>query len=173
MNLLDHIRTIADFPKPGIQFKDITTLWANPLAFEYCIEKMLSHLQAYDCDVIAGLEARGLPFAAILAHRLRRPFVAFRKPGKLPGEVLSQTYELEYGKNTIEVHKDAILPGQKVVLVDDLLATGGTLKAACQLVERAQGIVSACMAVIELDFLNARAQLFPYSVDSLLIVSKE
>src|SRR3989338_2530402 len=135
MDLTKVIRTIPNWPKPGIMFRDITTLLQNPEAFAYCIQQFKEHYQTKKITKIAGIESRGFIFGAALAYEMHLPFVLIRKKGKLPAETVAQEYQLEYGTNTIEVHKDAIEKGDQVLIIDDLIATGGTMGAACKLVE--------------------------------------
>jgi adenine phosphoribosyltransferase len=170
MNLADYIRDIPDFPKPGILFKDITPLLAEPRAFQDAIKKMSTHYQEQPVDAVAAAEARGFLFAAPLALALQRPLIPLRKPGKLPYQTHCFQYELEYGSAELHVHIDAVRPGARVLVVDDLLATGGTLKAGCQLIEKAGGQVAGCVVLVELDFLKGREKLRPYEVYSLLRV---
>jgi len=154
------IRNIPDFPKPGIQFKDITPVLADPEALKKVIEwYALSVEAAGGCDVIAGIESRGFIFGSALARKLNLGFIPIRKPGKLPFTTHSETYQLEYGTDTIEIHTDAVKQGAKVAIIDDLLATGGTAKAAINLIEKAGGHVSCAVFLIELDFLQGRARL--------------
>jgi adenine phosphoribosyltransferase len=168
MELDPYIRDIPDFPKPGILFKDITPLLASPEAFRHAIELLVERYGDQSPDVIAAAEARGFLFAAPLAYRMHKPLVPFRKPGKLPHTTHSMRYDLEYGSAELHVHVDAIHQGSRVLLVDDLLATGGTMRAACDLVEKAGGQVLSCAFVIELTFLAGREKLVPYEVFSLL-----
>jgi adenine phosphoribosyltransferase len=170
MNLSDYIRDIPDFPKPGILFKDITPLLAEPKAFQHAIELMSSHYREQRVDAIAAAEARGFLFAAPMAVALGLPLIPLRKPGKLPYQTHCFQYELEYGSAELHVHIDAVVPGAHVLVVDDLLATGGTLKAGCQLIEKAGGVVAGCAVLVELDFLKARVLLEPYEVFSLIRV---
>ena len=137
LQLTDYIRSIPDFPKPGILFRDITPLLANPAAFQQAIGQMADHVRGRPIDAIAAVEARGFLFAAPLAVQLQASLIPIRKPGKLPFETRSHTYELEYGTDTLEMHVDAAQPGSQVLVVDDLLATGGTVQACCQLIEKA------------------------------------
>ena len=139
--LEDYVRTIPDFPEPGIMFRDITSVLQDGDGFKLAIDSLLQKLEGVDCDVIAGAESRGFIFGAPLAYALNKPFVLVRKKGKLPCETVSTSYDLEYGSATIEMHKDSIKPGQKVVIVDDLIATGGTIEAAAKLVEELGGEV--------------------------------
>jgi len=149
------IRNIPDFPKPGIQFKDITPLLASPSGFGDALEAML-RVSPHDVDAVAGIESRGFIFAAPMALMLHVGLIPIRKPGKLPGPVFEQTYALEYGTETLTIHQDALQPGQRVLLVDDLLATGGTLAAAARLVERTGAVVAHTAVLIELADLNGR-----------------
>jgi adenine phosphoribosyltransferase len=168
MNLADYIRDIPDFPKPGILFKDITPLLADSRAFQHSIQMMASHYQGQQVDAIAAAEARGFLFAAPLALSMNKPLIPLRKPGKLPYQTHCYQYELEYGSAELHVHIDAVVPGAHVLIVDDLLATGGTLKAGCQLVEKAGGVVAGCAVLVELGFLKGRDFLRPYEVFSLI-----
>ncbi|RME98524.1 MAG: adenine phosphoribosyltransferase, partial [Chloroflexi bacterium] len=168
MDLASTIRSVPDFPVEGILFYDITTLLKNPDALKYCIDQLAEKYQDFDIDVIVGMESRGFIFGMPLAYKLGVGFVPIRKPGKLPAETISESYALEYGTNTLEIHKDAIEAGQRVLVVDDLLATGGTARATCNLVERLGGEVAGVSFIIELTFLNGRNQLQGYDVFSLL-----
>ncbi|HEU4405557.1 MAG TPA: adenine phosphoribosyltransferase [Polyangiaceae bacterium] len=162
------LRNVPDFPKPGILFKDITPLLADPKGFHMVLDALAEHFIADHVDVIAGIEARGFIFGGALAARLNASFVPLRKPGKLPAETDRVAYDLEYGSAALEIHVDSIESGAKVVVVDDLLATGGTALAAGELVRRQGGFVSAYAFVVELDFLGGRARLGPTPVVSLL-----
>ncbi|MBR5952789.1 MAG: adenine phosphoribosyltransferase [Pseudobutyrivibrio sp.] len=164
----DYIRTIPDFPEPGIMFRDVTSILQDAEGFKLAIDEMIKLLDGVDCDVIAGAESRGFIFGAPLAYALGKPFVLVRKKGKLPCETIEKTYNLEYGTATIEMHKDAIKPGQKVVVVDDLIATGGTIEAACQLIEELGGEVSKIVFLMELAGLNGREKLAKYDVASVV-----
>jgi adenine phosphoribosyltransferase len=168
MNLANYIRDIPDFPKPGILFKDITPLLAEPPAFQYAIDQMAKHFGERGLDAIAAAEARGFLFAAPLALTLRLPLVPLRKPGKLPYRTYSLKYELEYGSAELQMHVDGVRPGAKVLLVDDLLATGGTMEAGIRLIEQAGATVVACAFLVELRFLNGRARLGSCEVFSLI-----
>lgn len=168
MDLTRYIRDIPDFPKPGILFKDITPLLAEPRAFHYAIDRLAEQYGSQNVDVVAAAEARGFLFAAPLALRLNKPMVPLRKPGKLPHQTHSLRYDLEYGSAELQVHIDAVSPGARVLLLDDLLATGGTMEASCQLIAKAGGRVVACAFLVELTFLGGRARLHPYEVFSLL-----
>ena len=168
MDLKKAIRTIPHWPKPGIMFRDITTLLKNPEAFNFCIQKFAEQYQNKNITKIAGIESRGFIFGAALARELKLPFVPIRKPGKLPAETIAQEYKLEYGMDKIEIHKDAINAGDNVLIVDDLIATAGTLQAATVLIEKLGGIVSGCAVVIELPDLNGREILKDYDLFSLV-----
>ncbi len=168
MDLNRYIRDIPDFPKPGILFKDITPLLADPDAFEYAISKLAAHYSTAKIDAIAAVEARGFLFAAPLALQLRVPLIPLRKPGKLPYRTYSLKYELEYGEAELHMHIDGIAPGAGVLMVDDLLATGGTMAAGCQLVEQAGGTVLGCAFLVELAFLGGRGKLGGHDVYSLM-----
>jgi adenine phosphoribosyltransferase len=168
MDLARYIRDIPDFPRPGIVFKDITPLLAEPRAFAEAVARLAAHYPPEDVDVVAAAEARGFLFAAPLALRLEKPFVPLRKPGKLPHQTHALRYELEYGSAELQVHIDAVAPGSRVLLVDDLLATGGTMAAACRLVEKLGGRVAGCAFLIELTFLAGRDKLRPHEVFSVL-----
>jgi adenine phosphoribosyltransferase len=168
MDLSQYIRDIPDFPKPGILFKDITPLLANPDAFRHAIDRMAEHYKDRPVDAVAAVEARGFLFAAPLALALHKPLVPLRKPGKLPYETHSLSYDLEYGSAELQVHTDALMQGARVLLVDDLLATGGTMAAGCKLVEKAGGHVAGCVFLVELSFLVGRERLKPHEVFSLI-----
>jgi adenine phosphoribosyltransferase len=168
LNLADYVRSIHDFPKPGIEFRDITTLLAEPRVFHEAVRRMATHFSGKQIDVIAAAEARGFIFAAPLALELNLPFVPIRKPGKLPFDTHAFHYELEYGTDTLEIHTDGVAAGQRVLLVDDLLATGGTISACCKLVEQTGGEVVGCAFLIELVALSAAAGLDKYDVLSLI-----
>ena len=166
--LTDFIRPIPDFPKPGILFRDITPLLASPSAFREAIRQLAEHYRGCKIDVVAAAEARGFIFAAPLALELNAGFVPVRKPGKLPFDTHAFRYELEYGTDTLEIHIDGIAPGQQVLLVDDLLATGGTMDACCRLVERCGTQVAGCAFVIELAGLMGARRVAPYEAVSLI-----
>jgi adenine phosphoribosyltransferase len=168
MNLKDKIRDIADFPQKGILFRDITTLIKDPAAFKYVIDELTKRYADEKIDIVAAVESRGYVFGAPLAYNLGAGFVTIRKPGKLPCETYSQEYELEYGKNTIEIHKDAVKKGQRVLLIDDLIATGGSSKAAAKLIELEGGKIIEIAFIIELNFLNGREALKDYPVYSMI-----
>ncbi len=162
------IREVPDFPKKGILFYDITTLIKNPEAFKKVNDLFFEFYKDKNIDIIAGIESRGFIFGSVLADRLNKSFVLIRKPGKLPADKISKSYELEYGINTIELHKDAVSPGKNVLIIDDLLATGGTAKAAAELVETLGGKIIGFAFVIELDFLNGRDALSNYDIKTLI-----
>ncbi len=164
----DYVRTIPDFPEEGIMFRDITTVLQDADGFQLAIDEMQKFLEGVDFDVIAGTESRGFIFGTPLAYNLHKPFVLVRKKGKLPAETVEETYDLEYGSATIEMHKDAIKPGQKVVLVDDLIATGGTIEAAAHLVEKLGGEVVKMLFLMELEGLKGRERLGKYDVDAVI-----
>ena len=166
--LEDYVRTIPDFPEKGIMFRDITTILMDPDGFQLAIDSLQKALEGVDFDVLAGTESRGFIFGTPLAYNLHKPFALIRKAGKLPAETVSMEYDLEYGSATIEMHKDSVKPGQKVVLVDDLIATGGTIEAAAKLVEKLGGEVVDMLFMIELAGLNGRKFLEGYRVDSVL-----
>ena len=164
----DYIRSIPDFPEKGIIFRDVTSVLQDADGLKLAIDEMVKLLDGVDCDVIAGTESRGFIFGMPIAYLLNKPFVLVRKAGKLPCETISKTYDLEYGSATIEIHKDAIKEGQKVVLVDDLIATGGTMKAAAELVEELGGEVVKMLFLIELAGLEGRKVLSDYEVASVV-----
>lgn len=168
MNLEDKIRAIKDFPKEGIIFRDITTLLKDGEALFESINQIEKSVEDLNFDIIIGPESRGFIFGVPLAYKIRKGFVPVRKAGKLPHKVVSQSYELEYGTATIEIHEDAILPGQRVLIVDDLLATGGTAKAIVKLIEKMGGEVAGFSFLIELNGLGGRENLKDYEVRSIL-----
>ncbi len=163
-----YIRNVPDFPIPGIQFKDITTLLRDGQAFQRVIDLLAERYAGHTLDAIVGIESRGFIFSAPLAYRLGLGLVPVRKPGKLPSSTYQLEYQLEYGTNTLEIHRDAFTPGARVIVVDDLLATGGTIRAACELVETAGGVVEEVAFIIELAFLGGRESLGTYPVFSLV-----
>ncbi len=167
-DLKEHIRNIPDFPKPGIMFRDISTLLLVPDAFAAVLDALEQTLKESQATKIAGIESRGFIFSAALADRLNLGLVLIRKSGKLPGDVHIESYDLEYGTDTLELHKDAIEPGEKVVLIDDLLATGGTMSAATKLIEQAEGVVAGIGFVVELDGLGGRSQIPDYQINTLI-----
>ena len=164
----DYIRSIPDFPAPGIIFRDVTSILQSAEGLKLSIDELVKKLEGVEFDVIAGAESRGFIFGMPIAYLLNKPFVPIRKAGKLPCETVSKTYDLEYGTATIEIHKDAITPGMKVVLLDDLIATGGTIKAAAELVEELGGEVVECLFLMELVDLGGRKSLEGYKVDSVV-----
>lgn len=166
--LKNKIRDIPDFPKPGIVFKDITPLVKDPAALRLAVHQLLHPFLGRDITAVAGMEARGFIFGALVAWELGVPFVPLRKPGKLPYDVQSVSYDLEYGSAELEVHIDAVDKNDKVLLIDDLLATGGTAKASCELIEKLGASVVACAFVVELDFLAGRELLKGYEVHALV-----
>jgi adenine phosphoribosyltransferase len=169
----DSIRTVADFPKPGINFRDITTLLKDPKVFNASIEELYRLCKDKSPEKIACIESRGFILGAPLAFKLGAGFVPIRKKGKLPAETVSEEYTLEYGKDSIEIHKDAIVPGERVLLHDDLLATGGTMQAAARLVQRLGGIIVGMSFLIELEFLKGRDLLSPFEVQSIIKYKSE
>ena len=168
MDLKQTVRVIENFPKEGISFKDITTLLQNGEALKFAIDERIADLKDKDVDLIVGPEARGFLMGTPVAYGMGVGFVPVRKPGKLPWEVESLEYDLEYGSNILEIHKDAIKPGQKVAIVDDLLATGGTMEAAAELIEKLGGEVVSMQFLIELEDLDGREKLTKYIVNSLI-----
>jgi adenine phosphoribosyltransferase len=156
MDLKQHIRSVPDFPKPGILFYDISTLLAHPKAWQTTVQRLAEALRPYQPDLLVGIESRGFLVAAPLAYELGRGFAMVRKRGKLPGGTARLTYDLEYGTDTIEIQENAVTPGQRVVVLDDLVATGGTMQAAIKLVRQRGGVVAAAGCIIELTFLQGR-----------------
>lgn len=169
MDLKKVIRDIPDFPQQGILFRDITTVLHDSEALKDSIDQMAEKMESKDYDIIAGPESRGFIFGVPLAYKLSKGFIPIRKKGKLPAETISKEYELEYGTAVIEMHKDAITKGQKVYIVDDLLATGGTAKAIAEMVEEAGGIIAGFVFLIELKALGGREVLKDYNVDSIIV----
>ena len=159
MDIKQHIRAIADFPKPGILFYDISTLLAHPQAWRATVEQLAAAIGPHRPDLLLGIESRGFLVAAPLAYAIGSGFAMVRKRGKLPGKTVQYSYDLEYGSDTIEVQEDTISPGQRIVVVDDLVATGGTMRAAIDLVQQRGGTVAAAACIIELAFLNGRDRL--------------
>lgn len=164
----DYVRSIPDFPEPGIIFRDVTSVLQDADGLHMAIDEMQKLIEDVECDVVVGAESRGFIFGMPIAYNLHKPFVLVRKKGKLPCETLEKEYDLEYGKATIEIHKDAIKPGQKVVLVDDLIATGGTMEAAAKLVEELGGEVVKVIFLMELAGLKGRERLKDYEVASVI-----
>ncbi len=175
MDLEQYIRDVPDFPKPGIVFKDITPLLADPEALADTVTQLVEPYALVGVDLVVGVESRGFIFGTLVAQRLGVGFVPIRKPGKLPSATISESYELEYGTDSIEIHADALAPGQKVLMVDDLLATGGTAEAACKLVKKLGGEIVGAAFVIELSFIPGRAKLdaLGVSTHALIDVSGE
>lgn len=171
MNLSSYLRDVKDFPKPGIVFKDITPLLQSPAAMDETSKQIVERFKADKIDKVAAIESRGFIFGALVAARLGVGFIPVRKPGKLPWRTQSVNYILEYGSGTLEMHEDAVKKGERVIVVDDLLATGGTARAACELVERLGGRVTGCAFVVELAFLHGRKKLTGQRIESLVIVS--
>lgn len=167
IELRDFIRDIPDFPKPGIVYKDITPLLQNPEATKAAVHAFLDKLEDLRIDKVVGIESRGFFFATLLAQELNAGFIPIRKPGKLPFETHKESYSLEYGTDTLEIHVDAFEKGEKILVHDDVLATGGTAAAACKLVEKMGGEIVQCNFLMDLDFLKGREKLKPYEVVSL------
>ncbi len=168
MNLKEKIRVIEGFPTEGISFKDITTLLKDAEALNECIKQMAEKFKDLKVDIVVGPESRGFIFATPIAYLLGTGFVPVRKPGKLPAETVKYEYKLEYGSDSLEIHRDSILPGQRVLIIDDLLATGGTMMAAAKLVEQLGGVVAGLGFLIELEDLKGRDKLSKYRVESLV-----
>tara|TARA_B100000795_G_C22782800_1_gene433180 strand:- start:139 stop:666 length:528 start_codon:yes stop_codon:yes gene_type:complete len=170
MNLKDYIRSIPDYPKKGILFRDITTLLKDENAFSETIDQIINRSKKFDFDKIAGIESRGFVFASVISYLLKKPFIMLRKKNKLPGEVHSVDFELEYGAATIEIHKDSIVKNEKILIIDDLIATGGTALAAGDLIKLSGGQVACFLFVINLFDLNGSDNLIKkgYKVESLL-----
>jgi adenine phosphoribosyltransferase len=173
VDLAAHIQDIPDFPKPGIVFKDITPLFLDPGALAWTIDALAGYAREREADYLVSAEARGFVLGGAVAAAAEAGFVLARKPGKLPREVTSIQYQLEYGVDALEVHADAVAGGSRVLVHDDLLATGGTAEALCGLVERAGGVVAGCAFVIELAFLGGRDRLRDYDVHSLVVYDTE
>jgi adenine phosphoribosyltransferase len=173
VRLEDHIQDIPDFPKPGIVFKDITPLFLDAEALAYTVEQIAGWAREWEVDYVVSAEARGFVLGAAVAVAANGGFILARKPGNLPREVSSVEYALEYGVDALEVHADAVRGGARVLVHDDLLATGGTARALCDLVEQAGGVVAGCAFVIELAFLNGRERLRDFEVRSLVTVHDE
>ena len=168
MNLEAHIRDIPDFPKPGIVFKDITPLLGDPEAFDVSISELTKPFRDEGIDAVVGIESRGFIFGAVVARELGVGFIPVRKPGKLPADTLSVSYALEYGEDTVEIHRDALSEGQEVLIVDDVLATGGTMAATCELVEKTGARIMGVAFLVELGFLNGRSKLDGHAIHSVL-----
>ncbi len=169
----DYIRTIVDFPHEGIMFRDVTTLFADPRGFRMAVDQMLHPYAGQPIDKVVGLEARGFILGGAIAHQLTVGFVPIRKKGKLPGTTISQDYTLEYGEAIVEIHDDAIQPGERVLVVDDLLATGGTAEAGIKLIERLGGEIVGCAFIIDLPDLGGRAKLAALGMDVHALCSFE
>ncbi|MCR5301317.1 MAG: adenine phosphoribosyltransferase [Lachnospiraceae bacterium] len=167
--LEEYITSIPDFPEKGIIFRDVTSVLQDADGFRLAVDSYMKMLEGVEFDVVVGIEARGFIFGATLAYLLHKPFIPARKPGKLPRETVSMEYELEYGTDSIELHADAVTPGQRVVLVDDLIATGGTVEAVAKLVERLGGKVVKIVFLMELAGLAGRQRLSGYDIDSAII----
>ncbi|KJS83894.1 MAG: adenine phosphoribosyltransferase [Peptococcaceae bacterium BICA1-8] len=168
MDLKEYIRVIPDFPKKGIRFLDITPLLGDGKAFKYAIDQLINEIKDKRIDIIVGPEARGFVIGGPLAYKLECGFVPIRKKGKLPADTISASYELEYGQDELEIHKDAIKPGQRIFIADDLLATGGTMRTTINLIEKLGGQVVGLGFLIELSFLEGRDNLLGYDIISLL-----
>ncbi|TLF45644.1 adenine phosphoribosyltransferase [Maribacter aurantiacus] len=168
MDFKSYIRDVPDFPKPGIIFKDITPLLQSHWALSSAADSLIKDLKKEDIDKVVGMESRGFIFGPMLAERLESGFVPIRKPGKLPYKTLSESYNLEYGTDTMEIHVDGITKGDRVLIHDDVLATGGTALATTKLVEKLGGIIVQCNFLIELSFLNGREKIKPFKVKSLI-----
>jgi adenine phosphoribosyltransferase len=166
------IREVPDYPKPGILFYDLTTLLKDKTGFHIMIDRLCEHYKGHTIDIVAGIEARGFIFAPALAYRLGAGFVPVRKPKKLPAKTSSITYALEYGTDTLELHEDAVQPGQTVIICDDLLATGGTAAATAKLIQRLGGSVEGAAFAVELTFLNGRSRLADMDIFSLIQYDK-
>ena len=164
----DYVRSIPDFPEPGLIFRDVTSVLQDPDGLKLAIDSMLKLLEGLDFDVIVGAESRGFIFGAPLAYQLHKPFVLVRKKGKLPCDTIEKSYDLEYGSATIEMHRDSILPGQKVVVVDDLIATGGTIEATTALIEELGGDVVKLIFLMELAGLKGRERLSKYDIGTVI-----
>jgi adenine phosphoribosyltransferase len=173
MDLISTIRTIPDFPTPGIMFRDITTLLKNKDAFAYSVDAMYERYKNERIDKVVGIESRGFILGSALAYRLGAGFVPVRKPKKLPAPTIRREYQLEYGSDAVEIHADAITRGERIVMQDDLLATGGTMAAACSLVEELGGTIVSLAFLIELSFLDPRKRLPQYDIFSLVTYDKE
>lgn len=168
--LAAHLRDVPNFPQPGIVFKDLTPLLADVDAFRFAVDAVADHAAGLTVDKVVGIEARGFIFAAAVAYRLGAGFVPVRKPGKLPWSTVTETYALEYGTDSLDIHDDALRPGDAAYVVDDVLATGGTAAATCRLIERLEGRIAGLAFVVELGFLDGRAKLADHDVISLITV---
>jgi adenine phosphoribosyltransferase len=168
MDLKSYVTIVPDYPKEGISFKDITTIMDNGEAYKYATDQIVKFAREVGTDIIVGPEARGFIIGCPVAYALEVGFAPVRKPGKLPRETIAVEYDLEYGKDLLTIHKDAIKPGQRVLIVDDLLATGGTVGATVELVEKLGGVVAGCAFLIELSYLNGREKLKDYNIQALI-----
>jgi adenine phosphoribosyltransferase len=173
MELKNYFRIVPDFPKKGINFIDITTLLKDKVTLNEALEQLYSKVSDLKIDKVVAIESRGFIFGSLLAYKLNAGFVPVRKPGKLPAEKISESYSLEYGTDTLEIHKDAIEPGEKILIHDDLLATGGTVEAVCKMVEKLGGEISGILFLVELSFLNGREKLSKYNVHSIVKFESE
>jgi len=171
--LKKYIRSVPDFPKPGVNFYDLTTLFADPVGFKMALDKMEDFIRSRKTQKILGIESRGFILGATLADRMNLPFIVARKKGKLPYKTIAEDYALEYGTATLEIHADAVNPGERVVIVDDLIATGGTLMAACKLIERLQGEVAGISCIIGLVFFPFAEKLAGYDLNYLISYDSE
>lgn len=168
MDLKKFVTIVDDYPKPGVSFKDITTIMDNGEAYKYATDQIVEYARELDVDIIVGPEARGFIIGCPVAYALEVGFAPVRKPGKLPRETISVLYDLEYGQDELTIHHDAIKPGQRVLIVDDLLATGGTVGATVELVEKLGGVVAGCAFLIELSYLNGREKLEGHNIRALI-----
>ena len=168
MDLKSYVTIVPDYPKEGISFKDITTIMDNGEAYKYATDQIVEFAKKVGTDIIVGPEARGFIIGCPVAYALEVGFAPVRKPGKLPRETIAVEYDLEYGKDSLTIHKDAIKPGQRVLIVDDLLATGGTVNATVELVEKLGGVVAGCAFLIELSYLDGREKLKGYDIQALI-----
>ena len=168
MDLKQYVTTVDDYPKPGVSFKDITTIMDNGEAYKYATDQIVDCAKGLDVDIIVGPEARGFIIGCPVAYALQIGFAPVRKPGKLPRETISVFYDLEYGQDELTIHKDAIKPGQRVLVVDDLLATGGTIGATVELIEKLGGVVAGCAFLIELTYLDGRKKLTNENIKALI-----
>jgi len=173
MNLKDFIRDIPDFPKPGITFKDISPLLSSPEALAEVIDQLMEKFKNMDIAAICGIDSRGFIFGSLLAQKMHLPFCMIRKKGKLPGKIISESYELEYGTDALEIQQNILKENDHVLLVDDVLATGGTMKAACKLIEKCGAHVAGIGLLMELAFLNGRNQIQQYNISALIQYSDE
>ncbi|MGB1308660.1 MAG: adenine phosphoribosyltransferase [Oceanihabitans sp.] len=167
-NLENYIRSVKDFPKPGIDFKDLTPLLLNPEAVALCLSALYSKIEGKQIDKVIGIESRGFFFGTLLAQKCNAGFIPLRKKGKLPHKTLQETFNLEYGTDVLEIHQDAIKPGEKILIHDDVLATGGTALAACNLVEQLGGEIVQCNFIVELGFLNGKEKISKYPIEAAI-----